>query len=223
VTGDAVKAEDVKPETSKVEAPETAEKAGAEVDDSVTAATDASAAPDVKKDQTRLPNAGKAEVAKPEPPKPAGRIAVLVSRKDGRLYVRENFKPLFDVPVMIAPSDRLLGTHVFTAQADKNDPNVLRWSVVSLPVAARNAQKNDDDEHSSRRRKIAGVVPAEAKPPLPAPNSPAEALDRITIPPEAVARIAEALSTGGSIVVSDQGINQGGETGEGTDFIVSLR
>ena len=43
------------------------------------------------------------------------------------------------------------------------------------------------------------------------------------IPPEATARIAEALSTGGSIVVSDQGINQGGETGEGTDFIVSLR
>ena len=33
---------------------------------------------------------------------------------------------------------------------------------------------------------------------------------------------SEALSTGGSIIVSDQGINQG-ETGEGTDFIVSLR
>ena len=32
----------------------------------------------------------------------------------------------------------------------------------------------------------------------------------------------EALITGGSIIVSDQGINQG-ETGEGTDFIVSLR
>ena len=88
----------------------------------------------MKKDQTRLPNAEKAVVAKPEPPKPAGRIAVLVSRKDGKLYVRENFKPLFDVPVTIAPSDRLLGTHVFTAEADKNDPNVLRWSVVSLPV-----------------------------------------------------------------------------------------
>ncbi len=57
---------------------------------------------------------------------------------------------------------------------------------------------------------------------MPAPNSPAEALDRITIPPDAMARIAEALTTGSSIVVSDQGINQG-ETGEGTDFIVSLR
>jgi hypothetical protein len=37
-----------------------------------------------------------------------------------------------------------------------------------------------------------------------------------------MARIAEALTTGASIVVSDQGIN-GGETGEGTDFIVRLR
>ncbi len=209
-SGDAVKAEASAGESAKP-------------DDSVTAATDASTAPDVKKDQTRLPNAEKPVIAKPEPPKPAGRIAVLVSRKDGKLYVRENFKPLFDVPVTIAPSDRLLGTHVFTAEVDKNDANVLRWSVVSLPVAARNAQKNDDDERSSRRRKIAGVVPAEVKQPLPVPNSPAEALDRITIPPDAMARIAEALSTGGSIVVSDQGINQGGETGEGTDFIVSLR
>ena len=88
---------------------------------------------------------------------------MLISRKDGKLYVRQNFKPVFDVPVTIAPSDRLLGTHVFTAEVDKNDPNLLRWSVVSLPVAARNAQKNDDDERSSRRRKVAGAVPAEDK------------------------------------------------------------
>jgi hypothetical protein len=54
------------------------------------------------------------------------------------------------------------------------------------------------------------------------PDSPAEALDRITVPPETMTRIAEALTTGGSIIISDQGINQG-ETGEGTDFILSLR
>ncbi|MES2198379.1 MAG: L,D-transpeptidase family protein [Pseudomonadota bacterium] len=201
----------------------TAESPRAKPDDSVTATIDAAPAADVTKDQTRLPNAEKPVVAKPEPPKPAGRIAVLISRKDGKLYVRENFKPLFDVAVTIAPSDRLLGTHVFTAQADKDDANLLRWSVVSLPVPARNAQKNDDDERTSRRRRIAGIVPAEVKQPVPAPNSPAEALDRITIPPEAMARINEALSTGGSITLSDQGISQSGETGEGTDFIVSLR
>ena len=65
------------------------------------------------------------------------------------------------------------------------------------------------------------AAPVEAKP-APAMDTPAEALDRITIPADVMARIIDALTTGGSIIVSDQGINQG-ETGEGTDFIVSLR
>ncbi len=147
---------------------------------------------------------------------------MFVSRKDLKLYVRESFKPQFDVPITIAPSDRPLGTHVFTAEADKKDPNLLRWSVVSMPVTARNAARTDDEDRSARRRKVSGAAPIEAKP-LPLANSPAEALDRITIAPEAMARIAEVLTTGGSIVVSDHGINQGGETGEGTDFIVPLR
>jgi lipoprotein-anchoring transpeptidase ErfK/SrfK len=200
--------------TIKADAP----KASENPDDSVTAATPANA-PDLKKDQTRLPVIDKPVLAKPEPPKRSGQIAVLVSRKDGKLYVRQNFAPLFDVPVTIAPSDRPLGTHVFTAQVDKNDANVLRWSVVSLPVPARYAERRDEDERASRRRKMTGAV--ETKP-VPVPNSPAEALDRLTIPADAMARIVEALSTGGSIVVSDQGVASG-ETGEGTDFIVSLR
>ena len=176
------------------------------------------AAPDAKKDTARLPGADKA--ARAEPPRRPGQIAVFVSRKDSKLYVRENFKPQFDVPITIAPSDRPLGTHVFTAEADKKDPNLLRWSVVSLPVTARNAARTDEDDRAARRRKVAGGADAR---PLPASNSPAEALDRITIAPEAMARIAEVLTTGGSIVVSDHGISQGGETGEGTDFIVPLR
>ena len=146
---------------------------------------------------------------------------MFVSRKDLKLYVRENFKPQFSVPVTIAPGDRPLGTHVFTAETDKNDPNLLRWSVVSLPVTARNAARIDDEDRSAPRRRIAGA-PTEAKP-LPLANSPAEALDRITIPQDAMTRIAEVLTTGSSIMVSDHGISQGGETGEGTDFIVPLR
>lgn len=212
---------EIKPDAPAITTQPSADAVKAAATEGAKPADDVSAA-DAKKDQTRLPNTEKAVVAKPEPAKPPGRIAVLVSRKDGKLYVRENFKPLFDVPVTIAPSERLLGTHVFTAEADKNDPNLLRWSAVSLPVPARSALKNEDEERASRRRKTAGVVPADMKP-VPAPNSPAEALDRITIAPEAMARIAEALGTGSSIVVSDQGINQGGETGEGTDFIVPLR
>jgi hypothetical protein len=67
-------------------------------------------------------------------PKRAGQIAALISRKDARLYVRQNFSALFDVPVTIAPSDRPLGTHVFTVRVDKDDASVMRWSVVSLPA-----------------------------------------------------------------------------------------
>ena len=62
---------------------------------------------------------------------------------------------------------------------------------------------------------------ARAKP-MPTPDSPSEALDRLNLPADVMAKIYEALATGGSLVVSDQGI-AAGETGEGTDFIVSLR
>ncbi|MFN5486752.1 MAG: L,D-transpeptidase, partial [Bradyrhizobium sp.] len=151
--------------------------------------------------------------------KRAGQIAVFISRTDSKLYVRQNFAPLFEVPVTIAASDRPLGTHVFTAEADKSDANLLRWSVVTLP--ARNAARIDVEERASHRRKVAAAAPVEAKP-QPATNSPAEALDRISIPSDVMARINEALGTGGSIIVSDLGVNQG-ETGEGTDFILPLR
>ena len=82
---------------------------------------------------------------KPDLPKRTGQIAVFISRKDSKLYVRQNFAPLFDVPVTIATSDRPLGTHVFTAEVDKTDTNALHWSVVSLPVAARAAAREDDE------------------------------------------------------------------------------
>jgi lipoprotein-anchoring transpeptidase ErfK/SrfK len=215
VKAQEAKTDDVTTEAAKAGAPKAGEKPGV----NVKAVTDIGAStPDVKKDQGRLPGAEKPVAAKPAP-KREGQIAVFVSRKDSKLYVRQNFAPLFDAPVKIAPSDRPLGTHVFTAQVDKNDANLLHWSVISLPASTRNAERGDEDERASRRRKIAGA--GEIKP-MPVPDSPAEALDRLSIPADAMARIVEALSTGGSIIVSDQGINAG-ETGEGTDFIVSLR
>jgi len=171
---------------------------------------------DLEKDRARLPDASKPALATT---KRSGQIAVFISRKDSRLYARQNFGPLFDVPVTIAPSDRPLGTHVFTARVDKDDANLLHWSVVSLPVPAGHAERRDEDDRRSRRRKIAGA--AEIKK-TQVPDSPAEALDRLTIPADAMARITDALTTGASIIVSDQGINAS-ETGEGTDFIVSLR
>jgi lipoprotein-anchoring transpeptidase ErfK/SrfK len=215
------KADDVKVDPSKPDAPKAGERASEKPDDTVKPVT-AVGAPvaDVKKDQTPLPNTEKPAAPKPDPatataPKRAGQIAVFISRKDSKLYVRQNFAPLFNAPMTIAPSDRPLGTHVFTVQVDKDDDKFLHWSVISLPVPARHAE----DGRASRRRKIGGAVEVKE---IPVPDSPTEALDRLTIPADAMARITEALSTGGSIIVSDQGI-AAGETGEGTDFIVSLR
>jgi len=208
------KPEPSKPEPSKVEPAKTNAAASNEkpAETVKTASDGAASTPDDKKDQSRL--------AKPEATKRSGQIAVFISRKDSKIYVRQNFAPLFDAPVTIAPSDRPLGTHVFTVEVDKSDTNALHWSVVSLPMSARGILHASDEEQGSRRRKNA-LASAEAKP-LPVPDSPAEALDRISVPADTMAWISEALTTGGSIIVSDQGINQG-ETGEGTDFIVSLR
>jgi lipoprotein-anchoring transpeptidase ErfK/SrfK len=201
-----------KPDSAKADAAKPADKPtqpAKAANDATPAAADAK-----KKDQTRI--VGDKPV-KPDIKRKDGQIAVFISRKDNKLYVRQNFAPLFDVPVTIAASDRPLGTHVFTAEFDKNDPNALHWTVVTVPPTARAAMRDSDEpRHSRRKGKSAPVV--EAKP-APVPDSPAEALDRITIPPDVMARIMDAMNNGGSIVVSDQGINQG-ETGEYTDFIV---
>ena len=144
-----------------------------------------------------------------------------MSRKDSKLYVRESFKPQFDVPITIASSDRPLGTHVFTAEADKKDPNLLRWSVISLPVTARNAARTDEDSRTAGRRKIAARCRGQAVAGAEQPGRGAR--PHHASPPRRWRGSPGSLATGGSIIVSDHGVNQGGETGEGTDFIVPLR
>jgi lipoprotein-anchoring transpeptidase ErfK/SrfK len=216
---DAAKPDTAKPATAKVDTPKPdAAKADAAKTDTAKAA-DKPVDPNKAKDQTRLTDKSARE-AKQREEQRKGQIAVFISRKDSKLYVRQNFQPLFEVPVTIAQSDRPMGTHVFTAQVDKADSNALRWTVITVPPSARAAMRDSDDPRASRRKGKGKATPApvEAKP-LPVQNTPAEALDRITVPPEVMTRISEAMTSGASIIVSDQGIAQG-ETGEYTDFIV---
>ncbi len=212
---------EAKTDIKAVEAPAPAETPKAEVKP-VSVKADIAKPDDAqpaKKDDARI--SPPVKVVK-ESPRRTGQIAVFISGKDSKLYVRQNFAPLFDVPVTIAASDRPLGTHVFTAQVDKDDSNVLHWSVVNVPMS-RAVRGEDKRERVAARGKHKGAPPP---PPVEIKqiivDGPAEALDRITVPPEAMARIAEALTTGGSIIVADQSIKQG-ETGEYTDFILSLR
>jgi len=189
-------------------------------------AADASSAADVTdvaKDQSQMPLTSASHTATDSVVRPApkrtGQIAVFVSRKDSKIYVRQNFAPLFDSPVTIAASERPLGTHVFTAEADKDSRDNFHWSVISLPATTHRMERGSARVNSSHHRRDG--IQAQQKP-APVPESAADALNRITIPEDVMTKIAESLSTGGSIVVSDQGI-AGGETGEGTDFIVTLR
>jgi L,D-transpeptidase-like protein len=146
----------------------------------------------------------------PLPVKHLGKLAVFVSRKEKKLYVRQGMVPLFDVPVEIERPDQPLGTHVFTALSLTDEGAGMRWNVMSMP---------GEQPRLLAPRMKGQREPVSSKPALaPAPSTAAQALDRIQIPPEAVERIEELLVPGSSLLISDQGL--GGETGEGTDFIV---
>jgi len=215
------KSEDKPAEASKVDTPQAdAAKADAAKPNTAKPAdkpAESAKAANAKKDESRLDDTDKPP--KPDARRRVGQLAVFISRKDSKLYVRQNFAPLFDVPVTIAPSERPLGTHVFTAVADKNDPNLLHWTVVTMPMSARAAMRERDEPRRWLRQKGKSARARVAAKPVPLPDSPAEALDRITIPPDVMTRVSAAITSGASIMVSDQGINQG-ETGEYTDFIV---
>jgi lipoprotein-anchoring transpeptidase ErfK/SrfK len=128
----------------------------------------------------------------PVPPNPNARVlkpgpvSVFVSRKEGKLYVRKGFEPVFTTPVTIDRANEPIGTHVFTAVAQNGD--AIRWTVVTMQAPGSAAK---------------------------------EALDRITIPQDAIDQISELTTAGASLVISDQGL--GPETGKGTDFIVLTR
>jgi lipoprotein-anchoring transpeptidase ErfK/SrfK len=145
-----------------------------------------------------------------EPLKRSGQVAVFVSRKEQRIFVRQAFIPLFDMPVVIEDADQPLGTHVFTAMEVTENGGGMRWNLITVPI-----------ETTAQERREARKKPKEAARPIfrqKPTASAAEALNRIQIPPEAVERISELLVPGSSLVVSDEGL--GRETGRYTEFIV---
>jgi lipoprotein-anchoring transpeptidase ErfK/SrfK len=144
-----------------------------------------------------------------QPVRHTGNVAVFISRKAKKLFVRQGFEPLFDVPVEIEHPEQPLGTHVFTALGFADDGARMRWNVMTV---AAEPQRQVISPKIGRRAAVIGAV--EDYP----PQTAAQALERIQIPQDAIDRIGEILSPGASLVISDQGL--GSETGQGTDFIV---
>jgi len=147
-----------------------------------------------------------------EPLKTSGQVAVFISKREKKIFVRQGFQPVFDMPIEIANPEQPLGTHVFTAMEIKDGGGRMRWNAISMP--AEHSARPVDVRGGKRSKKAEPVAVHDGR----APSTAAEALDRITLPPEAVERISELLTPGSSLVVSDHGL--GRETGRYTEFIV---
>jgi lipoprotein-anchoring transpeptidase ErfK/SrfK len=144
-------------------------------------------------------------------------VSVFISRATERLYIRQGYEPVLEVPVTFDEPDQPVGTHVFTAHDYKAGKTEMVWTVVSIPYTAPAAPV----AKKQRDRRDAKAEP----PPVPVahrlPQTAAAALERITIPEEVREQIADVMKPGSSLVISDNKLS--GETGKYTDFIVSLR
>jgi lipoprotein-anchoring transpeptidase ErfK/SrfK len=141
-------------------------------------------------------------------------VSAFVSRKEGRIFIRQGWREVWEAPVTIRDPDRPLGTHVYSAVDVAPDGSSMRWTAISMPAekAAPARRSRDKDKNEA----------AEATASASAPETAAGALDRIELPEGARDRIAELLWTGGSLIVSDQ--PRSPEMSENaTDFIVLTR
>jgi hypothetical protein len=140
-------------------------------------------------------------------------ISVFVSRKLSKLFVRQGFTPLFDVPVKIQNPEEPLGTHVLTVTEFQKDGAAIRWTVVSMP---EKLSRTSGDSIKGRKAPTKRII--ETSPPMPLPDKANAALNRVEISQDVVERISELLTPGSSLIISDYGISD--ETGKDTDFIV---
>jgi hypothetical protein len=157
--------------------------------------------------------------AAPAQPPPAaktrhrGTLSIFISRKQGKLYVRDHLEPLLEAPISISSPEKPIGTHVFTAREAADGSKELRWSAVSIPSALPKRGRARVELSARERRNAPAVVPQTVALP-----TAAEALDRIDIPPDVRDRVADLLLPGASLIISDNALSD--ETGEDTNFVV---
>jgi hypothetical protein len=146
-------------------------------------------------------------------------ISIFVSKKTGRVYVRQAWRPLYEAPATIKDPASPLGTHVYVAVETKEDNSAMRWVSITYPQTTSGPDaKRPPQPHRSRRGDRS--EPA-AEPPARPHETAAGALDRVALNEETKRFIADRLWVGASIIVSDYGLSD--EAGKYTDFIVQPR
>jgi hypothetical protein len=135
-------------------------------------------------------------------------ISILISKKAGRLYIRQSWAPIYETPVAFKDPGQPIGTHVYLAMASEGSGESLRWLSVSLAPSAQ----------ARKGAKSRAQGPASSEP---LPETAASALQRFELPEEAKRFIEDKLWIGASLIISDEGLSN--ETGTYTDFIVLTR
>ena len=165
----------------------------------------------------------------PAAPKPfaidktAGPISVFFSRKEGKVFVRQNFTPIYQAAATFDAGAAPLGTHVVTVRpTGAGEPR--RWLVASIPAQPASLTPVEDimvDPVLLPRRhgRNAATLPASSV--IPVTLSVREALARVHMSDETRDIVAAGIGPGASLIVSDLGL--GSETGKGTEFIVQSR
>ena len=146
-------------------------------------------------------------------------VSVFISRQTQRLYVRQGFQPIFDMPVTIKDAEKPIGTYVYTALDYINDGADVRWSAVTM-TSSQARRRFEDDEDGYRRTRRSHRGEHNAEPASADVNAAKAALDRVSFPQEAIDRISEVVSPGSAVIISDEALSK--ETGKGTDFVVLM-
>ena len=144
-------------------------------------------------------------------------VSVLISRQTQTLYVRQGFRPIFDTPVTIRDPDAPIGTTIFTAVNFIDDGADVRWTALAMYPGASGAQSVPGSASGKVQRRSA---PRQAEPTATDAAAAKAAIERVSIPQEAVERIAEFIAPGSSLIISDEPPSK--ETSQGTEFVVVM-
>ncbi|MEP1441672.1 MAG: L,D-transpeptidase family protein [Hyphomicrobiales bacterium] len=123
----------------------------------------------------------------------------------GRIYVRQDFRPVFDAPIHIKDAHLELGAHLLSLTALDKATGTAEWTSMSLR-----------DRLSKSQRSKFNVTETDAAP----QKDINDVLSRFDIPQDVRDRIESLLTKGSSVSISDKGFSNLTSPKGGTDFIL---
>lgn len=127
--------------------------------------------------------------------------------QNGKILIRQGFKPLFEAGLTIDKPEEALGTHFLQFRHNEEQGAEGKWFGVSL----------ENHLPSAAKKRLGISIDADPS----AFNGIQRALARLTIPADIRKRVEGLLAEGSSLSIAD--MESGLETGDGTDFITVTR